>query len=109
MPNNIFKTGTQIVYIPGHAGGKIDHPDCEFGFITSVVGNICYCRFWTKKGSAVLRTKSNSEAVRYDYLVCFDIENQSFVDDLIDELYGTTFWGLGLTPESLCEWKTYKI
>jgi len=43
-----FERGDEIAYIPQHAKGKYDHPDVEFGFVTSgpnAQGSY-FCRFW---------------------------------------------------------------
>ena len=58
---NNFEQGTQIAYIPNHADGDINHPDVEFGFVTSIRGNVCFCRYWTKGHLGILRTTANSE------------------------------------------------
>ena len=34
--NRYFKPGDQIVYIPDHAKGKLNHPAVMFGFVCSV-------------------------------------------------------------------------
>jgi len=58
----IMKQGTQIAYIPNHANGNINHPDVEFGFVTTVRGsNQCFCRYWRKGKPGTLRTTLNSE------------------------------------------------
>lgn len=77
--------GTQIVYIPDHANGNIDHPDSQAGFVTAVClnndGNFCdyfYCRYWNKDGT--LRTRCNSEGTRSLNLVIHDKYPQSKID-----------------------------
>lgn len=41
-----FKPGDRVVYVPGHAFGDCDHPDCEHGTVSSVgrVNNV-FVRF----------------------------------------------------------------
>lgn len=56
-----MKRGTQIVYVPHHAGGDLDHPDCEEGFVTSVRGDTIFCRYWSQYRPPGLRTRWNSE------------------------------------------------
>jgi hypothetical protein len=54
--------GTQVLYVPMHAHGDTNHPDCEAGFVTSVRGDVVFCRYWSKHAPGELRTKANSEA-----------------------------------------------
>lgn len=56
--------GDEIIYLPGHADGNIDHPDCERGFVTSIRNGTVFCRFFAKNGHSDfygLRTVANSE------------------------------------------------
>ena len=55
-----MKLGTQIIYVPSHAEGDTNHPDCEFGFVTSTTTLGAYCRYWRKGEPGVLRTRANS-------------------------------------------------
>ena len=59
-----MKIGTQIAYLPDHANGDLNHPDVEFGFVSTLHrnGKDVFCRYW-KKGEEgeVLRTLSCSE------------------------------------------------
>ena len=64
----IIQRGTQIAYIPMHAEGDIEHPDVEFGFVTSVVGDMAFCRYWHKGHIGRLRTLANSEGTYLDDL-----------------------------------------
>ena len=57
-----FKRGNQIVYIPGHAQGNPNHPDCEHGFVDQVTPAAVFCRYFSKTNVGVLRTRANSEA-----------------------------------------------
>ena len=61
--------GTQILYVPMHAHGDTNHPDCEAGFVTSVRGDVAFCRYWSRSTPGELRTKANSEATPVDALV----------------------------------------
>jgi hypothetical protein len=55
-----LEPGTQIIYVPTHAAGDIEHCDCERGFVTSVQGRTAFCRFWNPDLKS-LRTQGNSE------------------------------------------------
>ena len=61
--------GTQILYVPMHAHGDTQHPDVETGFVTSVRGEVVFCRYWSKYTPGELRTKANSEGTPVDALV----------------------------------------
>lgn len=54
-----FSAGDPIIYVPMHAEGDINHPDCERGFVSSVKPGIVFCRFFYPNGE--LRTTSCSE------------------------------------------------
>ena len=66
-----MRKGTQIAYIPLHANGNINHPDVEFGFVTSIHRDVDshYCRYWRKGHLGELRTTSCSELTPNEYLV----------------------------------------
>lgn len=65
-----LKRGTQILYMPTEAGGDVDHPSCEEGFITSVKDEKwAYCRYWLMSNPTELRTKLSSEKTRIADLV----------------------------------------
>lgn len=57
----MLKRGDQIIYVPRHAKGDTDHPNCERGFVTSVRGDNAFCRYWRKRLPFELRTTANSE------------------------------------------------
>ena len=77
----VIARGTQILYVPMHAQGDTNHPDCEAGFVTSVRGDVAFCRYWNKRLPAELRTKANSEATPIGALV----EQWSVPQRLVDE------------------------
>jgi hypothetical protein len=55
-----FEKGDKIIYVPTHANGDKNHPDCELGYVTSVNKNgVVFCRFFYPDGR--LRTVANSE------------------------------------------------
>lgn len=89
--NNIIR-GTQIVYVPSHANGDVNHQDCETGFVMAVRGDVAFCRYWSKTAPNKLRTEANSERTPIDMLLVKDTRNQVVVDFLIMCLeYGLTF------------------
>lgn len=80
--------GTQIAYIPLHANGNIEHPDVEFGFVTSQKAALKahHCRFWRKGEPGVLRTTSCSELTPDDMLVQHEKVSQDVVDRALNEI-----------------------
>jgi hypothetical protein len=80
-----MKPGTQIVYVPSHALGNLAHPDCEFGFVTSVKHKegTCFCRYWRKHEPGNLRTRANSESTRMEDLQELESVPQFVVDGLL--------------------------
>ena len=78
--------GTQIIYVPTHANGNPDHPDCEQGFVTSVRNNMAFCRFWSKDDPGQLRTKSNSEATPIGLIIEQDTRPQAVVNQTLELL-----------------------
>ena len=81
-----FKRGDQIVYIPLHANGDKAHPDCEFGFVTSVRPSGCFCRYWHKGSPGSLRTRANSEYTDKENLEHFRSVSQDLVDTILEQL-----------------------
>jgi len=85
-----FRERDQIAYIPTHADGDINHPDVEFGFVTSTNKNAdaVFCRYWHKEIRLLgtLRTTANSELTPAETLVHHVSIAQSIVDNLYDEL-----------------------
>ena len=67
-----LKRGDQVAYIPrharGHDGDPIEHPDVEFGFITSInkISGDPYVRYWRTITPPELRKKANSELTPAD-------------------------------------------
>jgi hypothetical protein len=74
--------GTQIIYIPRHANGDENHPDCERGFVTTAKNDTVFCRYW-RKDLTDLRTKANSEATPIDMIVIRDSVPQEQVSEAI--------------------------
>ena len=48
----IFKPGDHVIYIPGHAGGDPNHPECERGVVTSTNDKNVFVRFGTVNSQA---------------------------------------------------------
>jgi len=87
-----LKRGTQVVYVPNHADGRLDHPNSEEGFVTNVRNDgvhqvVVFCRFWSKHQPKLLRTRANSELCFPHELVVKDTRPQDVVDALIEKLY----------------------
>jgi hypothetical protein len=82
---NSLNEGDQIIYVPRHANGDINHPDCEKGFITSVRGNTAFCRYFSKYNTG-LRTLSCSEATPTDLLVKQRHHSQRIIDKLMEKI-----------------------
>jgi len=81
-----MKRGTQIAYIPTHAGGDINHPDVQFGFVTSERGDTVFCRFWSKHSPGELCTKANSEGADRTNIVEHVSRSQSSVNAALAEI-----------------------
>lgn len=96
----MFKRGDQVLYAPEHVlrqyqlGSSnfsvkdlIGHPDIEFGFITSVSGNVAFCRFWSKANNFTdLRTNGNSEFVFQSRLFLYDLKPQEIINEFLNNL-----------------------
>jgi len=81
-----MKRGTQIIYVPSHADGNVTHPDCQAGFVTSLRNDFAFCRYWSKHHPGELRTRANSEATPFDYLVVQATHSQNDVDQLLEQI-----------------------
>jgi hypothetical protein len=82
-----LQPGIQIIYVPLHAQGDTQHPDCEAGFVTSVRETVAFCRYWSKHTPGELRTKANSEATPLEYLVVQDTVPQEDVRKALVTIY----------------------
>lgn len=78
--------GTQIAYIPMHAEGNIDHPDVEFGFVTSQREGAHFCRYWCAGHLGELRTVACSELTPDDCLVEHESVAQAVVEKWLVEI-----------------------
>lgn len=74
--------GTQILYVPNHAEGDVEHEDVEQGFVTSVGSGVAFCRYWRKDGYG-LRITANSEATPLENIVLFDSHNQAEIEAMM--------------------------
>ena len=92
-----LKPGTQIVYIPTHAEGNENHPDCESGFVTSVRGDIAFCRYWRNGIEpsgyySELRTTANSEATPLANLIIKKTVPQGMIAGLLNTFEHSDFY-----------------
>lgn len=85
-----LKTGTQIIYVPTHVEGDLNHPDCEEGFVTSVRGENASCRYWSKQTTGELRTKAGSELTSISLLATKDTQPQDVVNNMIETILWET-------------------
>lgn len=85
----MIRKGSQVIYVPRHAAGDVNHPDCEKGFVTSLspAGTVAFCRYFynAKYGAhcGQLRTTANSEATPIEMLVERNHRMQSDINDLL--------------------------
>lgn len=83
----IYARGKQVVYVPEHAGGDLDHPAVEDGFVTSDPGgDAVFCRYWSKYSPGELRTKAGSELTPTSLLRAVDTVPQARVDAALNEI-----------------------
>lgn len=97
MTNYKLPRGTQILYVPNHAEGNLNHPDVQPGFVTSGPVNddedgYCayFCRYWrydhnAKKYIGELRTLANSELTLIANLVVKDTFPQDTVFQALEK------------------------
>ena len=84
-----MKRGRQVIYVPNHANGQVDHPDCEAGFITSTDGDYAFCRYWSNHLPHLplrLRTRANSERTPIANLVIQDTVPQIAVAAALEQI-----------------------
>lgn len=88
--------GTQVVYVPYHAGDNLQHPSCEFGFVLGVSSTTneytlqpyADVRYW-RGTTNELRTRANSERTPLDRLfepLPFQKRPQWMIDLLIERI-----------------------
>lgn len=85
----MLKPGDQIIYIPTHAKGDKNHPDCELGFVTSIPldSKSAFCRYWSKYDSDALRTTANSEATPMDMLQLHKTKPLQVIVEMMKDLH----------------------
>lgn len=85
----VLDPGRQVVYVPNHAKGDLNHPDCEAGFVTWVTDPYVQCRYWSKVDPSLLRITTCSKGMLVQNLVIKDTHPQEDVNALLAELgYG---------------------
>lgn len=95
-----LRVGVQVAYVPAQAKRRLDHPDVQFGFVTSVYPerNAVYCRFWLKgKEGEALKSSTDSERVVPNLLVQYDRVEPTLVANLMSLLMK----GILLTNETV--------
>jgi len=80
------KMGTQIVYVPNHALGDINHEAAEKGFVTATKEDGAFCRFWSKDRPKELRTTANSEFCKYENLVVLRTHNPQLIEQTLIQI-----------------------
>jgi len=80
-----FKKGDQIIYIPSHANGNINHPDCEPGFVVGTKTHTAFCRYWREPKIGLLRNTKYSEATPVSCLKKHNSVDQRIVDLWLNE------------------------
>lgn len=76
-----FHRGDQVIYLPDHAQGNHNHPDCLRGFVTSTNARFVFVRYFFP-GTLVLRTVANSEST----LACNLIHRRFAETSIINQL-----------------------
>lgn len=86
--HDLLKMGTQIVSVPLHAYGDVNHPDSQSGFVTSLSknGQTAFCRYWKKDQPGVLRTLANSEGTYINSIAIEDTVKPSVVAKAIRQI-----------------------
>lgn len=69
---SLFRPGTRVIYVPGHAHGDPDHPDCERGTVSSVNERFVFVKFGDQAPQAcdpqtlvILAELSNAQAAAW--------------------------------------------
>lgn len=89
----ILKAGDQIVYLPDHADGDMNHSAAELGFVERVrnregVPPEALCRFWRRGHPGELRTVANGEWCGTYSLALYDSVPQDQVDSFFADQEG---------------------
>lgn len=87
---NDFKRGDQIAYIPDHAEGNINHPDVEFGFVTSTNPHYVFVRYWWNARSGrdinTLKSRNSGTPTYRRHLVLHNNHPQETIDKMLAKL-----------------------
>ena len=86
-----LEQGTQVRYIPDHADGDSDHPDCLDGFVMGPIviihdGVNVPVRYWGKHSPGWLKNVSNSEITEIENLILVDSYPQFIIDRIVDDI-----------------------
>lgn len=81
----LLKAGDQIVYLPQHTNGDMNHPDAELGFVVKVktfgpIQKDALCRYWRYGEPGKLRTVANGEWTNVEDLALFKSVPDSVVE-----------------------------
>lgn len=82
--DEILAVGMQVIHVPSHAEGNIDH--CEQGFVTSVCPGFAFCRYFHRHDPSQLRTVANSERTPVCALIMKETRPQEEIDELLEQL-----------------------
>jgi hypothetical protein len=95
--------GTQVLYIPMHAGEDVTHDDVEEGFITSMRDNgthrFAFVRFFLERGKGLeLRSRDSSVSCDLWSLALGGDRDQAFVDKLAQKclMQSNLYWKPGM-------------
>jgi len=92
-----FIRGTQVIYVPDHAEGNINHPDCERGIVTAHASYTeIFVRYFYANGD--LRTIGNSECTDMGHLIIQDFMDVQAAQDVLFSLG----YGVDLRPGYTC-------
>jgi len=81
----------QIMYMPQHVKGDVDHPDVEIGFIVGITYDRteAFCRYFQKGSKTEFRTRANSECTPVNCLSKLDHKDridQEIVDEWLEDI-----------------------
>jgi len=89
--DEVRQQGTQTAYVPSRLHGHnldLQHPDVEFGFVTSVKSIGAFCRFWSKFVPDELRTTANSEMAPFHSLALHEGHSEEAVAKQLKKIMG---------------------
>lgn len=53
-----FEPGDRVIYVPYHAEGDKNHPDCERGTVSSARDGIVFVRFYDSRGNLAMASQA---------------------------------------------------